>query len=66
MTPRVAIIAGFAAVLLLVVAVDLFSRRRGSGVRPLSAAVAAALRTRSGRVALFAAWLWLGWHLLAR
>lgn len=66
MTPRAAIIAGFLAILLVVVAADLFARRRGSGVRPLSATLAAATRTRTGRVVLFAAWLWLGWHLLAR
>jgi hypothetical protein len=66
MTPRAAIIAGFAAILLLAVAADRYARRRGSGVRPLSAALAAGLRTRAGRVVFFAAWLWLGWHLLAR
>jgi hypothetical protein len=66
MTPRAAIIAGFAAILLLAFAADLYARRPGSGVRPLSATVAAGLRTRAGRVVVFAAWLWLGWHLLAR
>jgi hypothetical protein len=66
MTPRAAIIAGFAAILGLVIATDLFTRRAGSSVRPLAAALAAALRTRGGRVIVFGAWLWLGWHLLAR
>jgi hypothetical protein len=66
MTPRTAIVAGFAALLILAVAVDLVARRPGSRVRPLSATVTAALRTRAGRVVLFAAWLWLGWHFLAR
>ena len=66
MTPRAAIIAGFAAILGLAVATDLFARRAGSGVQPLSATLAAALRSRGGRVVVFGAWLWLGWHFLAR
>jgi len=66
MTPRAAIVAGFAAILALAVAVDLVARRAGSGVRPLSVALAAVLRSRGGRVAVFGAWLWLGWHFLAR
>ncbi|HET6529006.1 MAG TPA: DUF6186 family protein [Actinoplanes sp.] len=66
MTPRAAIIAGFAAIVLLVVAVDLVARRTASGVRPLSATLAAALRSPGGRVVVFAAWLWAGWHFLAR
>jgi hypothetical protein len=66
MTPRAAIIAGFAAILLLVVVVDLIARRPGSRVRPLSATLAAALSSPTGRVVVFAAWLWLGWHFLAR
>ena len=66
MTPRAAIIAGFAAILGLAVAADLFVRRAGSGVQPLSATLAAALRSRGGRIAVFGAWLWLGWHFLAR
>jgi len=66
MTPRAAIIAGFAAILVLVVAADLCARRAGSRVRPLSAALAAALRSPGGRVLLFGGWLWLGWHFLAR
>ncbi len=66
MTPRHAVIAGFAAILLLAVAVDLYARRARSTVQPLSATLAAALRTRGGRLVIFGAWLWLGWHFLAR
>jgi hypothetical protein len=65
-TPRAAIVAGFAALLGLVVAVDLFARRPGSGLRPLSAVLTAALRRRTGRIVVLGAWLWLGWHFLAR
>jgi hypothetical protein len=66
MTPRAAVIAGFALLLVLAVAVDLVARRAGAGIRPLSATLAAALRSRVLRVVAFAAWLWLGWHFLAR
>ncbi|HEX5205619.1 DUF6186 family protein [Paractinoplanes rhizophilus] len=76
MTPRAAIIAGFAAILVLAVATDLLARRpgvrrpgarrSGARVRPLPVTLTAALSSRAGRVIIFAAWLWLGWHLLAR
>ena len=66
MTPRAAILAGFAAFLVLAVAVDLWARRVGSGVRPLATTLAGALRSRGGRIVVFGAWLWLGWHFLAR
>ncbi len=66
MTPRTAIVAGFAAILALVIATDLLARRPGSGVRPLGVTLAAALRTRGGRIVVLAVWLWLGWHFLAR
>jgi hypothetical protein len=65
-TARALIVAGFAALLVLAVAVDLAARRPGSRFRPLSATLAAALRTRAGRVVVLGAWLWLGWHFLAR
>lgn len=66
MTPRGAVIAAFAAILTVVVAVDLRARRGRSGLRPLSATLAAAMRPRAGRIVVLAAWLWLGWHFLAR
>jgi uncharacterized protein DUF6186 len=66
MTPRAAIIAGFVAILLVAVATDLVARRAGSGVQPLSATLAAALRSRGGRAVVLGAWLWIGWHFLAR
>ncbi|WP_433381347.1 DUF6186 family protein [Actinoplanes sp. CA-142083] len=66
MTPRAAIITGFATILVLLIATDLLARRPGSRVRPLPATLTAALNSRAGRVVVLAAWLWLGWHLLAR
>ena len=66
MTPRAAIIAGFGVLLAVVIAVDVYARRAGTRLRPLSATVTAALRTRGMRIVVFAAWLWTGWHFLAR
>ncbi len=66
MTPRTAIVAGFAVILALVIAMDLVARRPGSGFRPLGVTLAAALRTRGGRIVVLGAWLWVGWHFLAR
>jgi hypothetical protein len=65
-TARAAIIAGFAAILILAIGTDLVARRPGAGVRPLSGTLTAALRSRGGRVLVLAVWLWLGWHFLAR
>jgi hypothetical protein len=52
--------------LAVAVAIELAARRQDSGVRPLSAALTAAMRSRGGRFVVFGAWLWLGWHFLAR
>jgi hypothetical protein len=65
-TARAAIAAAFAAILAVAVVADLLARRSGSRVRPLGETLAAALRTRFGRVLVLGAWLWLGWHFLAR
>lgn len=48
------------------VAIDLHARRPGSAVRPLGITLTAALRSRVARVIVLGAWLWLGWHFLAR
>jgi hypothetical protein len=66
MISRFAVAAGFVVVLAATIIVDARARRPGSAVQPLGATVAAALRTRTGRVLVFGTWLWLGWHFLAR
>lgn len=66
MTPRAAIITVFAAIFGLALVTDLIARRLGSSVRPLSATLAAATRSRAARIVILAVWLWLGWHFLAR
>jgi hypothetical protein len=65
-TPRAAVAVGFAVLLVAALVVERRARRPGSSVRPLGETVTAALRTRTGRALVFAAWLWVGWHFLAR
>jgi hypothetical protein len=65
-TPRLGVAAAFVVLVAVALVVEWRSRRPGSAVRPLGVTVAAALRTRTGRLLVFAAWLWLGWHFLAR
>jgi hypothetical protein len=65
-TPRAAIVAAFAVILAAAVTIDLRARRPGAVVRPLGATLAVAMRSRGGRVLVLGAWLWLGWHFLAR
>ena len=66
MTPRVGIAVAFVVLVAAALVVEWRSRRPGSAVRPLGETIAAALRTRTGRVLVFGAWLWVGWHFLAR
>ncbi|MFJ8577347.1 DUF6186 family protein [Micromonospora sp. NPDC093277] len=67
MTARALIAAGFAAILLVMLAVDVAGRRSAGPARaPLAEALTAALRTAAGRAVVLGVWLWLGWHFLAR
>lgn len=59
-------IVGFAAIIALMVAVDLAGRRPDRRVGPLGTALVAAMRGGAGRVLVLGVWLWLGWHFLAR
>lgn len=57
-------ILGVAALLVTAAAVEL-AGRRGRGAATAGQAVAAAMRTTPGRVAVLAGWVWLGVHFLA-
>jgi hypothetical protein len=65
-TPRALIVTGFVAILVLAIVTEVCARRPGSRWAPLGVTLAGALRTRGGRVVILGAWLWLGWHFLAR
>jgi len=58
-------IAGYALLALTVVAFQVASRNPDSRIPPLSATLGRVMATRSGRVAVLAAWTWLGLHLFA-
>ena len=55
----------FAALLVTALVLEAAGRRRAGPVTAAQA-LAAAMRTAPGRVAVLAAWVWLGVHFLAR
>jgi hypothetical protein len=66
MSSRALTIAGYILVVLALMALEVASSFRGSGVPPFRVVVERVMRTRSGRVRLLAAWAWLGLHFFAR
>lgn len=65
MSGRTASAAVFLVLAVAALLLDARGRRAGPAV-PAAAALAAAMRTTPGRVIVFAVWLWLGVHFLAR
>jgi hypothetical protein len=66
MSSRDLTIAGYLVLLGLAVVLQLVSRRPKATVPPLEAVIARAMRSRPGRVAIVAGWVWLGLHFFAR
>jgi Tfp pilus assembly protein PilV len=62
---RAVSLLGFAALLAAAVALEVAGRRRGH-VATAGQALAGAMRTTGGRVAVLSCWLWGGVHFLAR
>jgi hypothetical protein len=62
---RLITLAGYAVILTAAVALDVGARLR-PGHATFGEAVAVVLRPWPVRLAVVAAWLWLGWHLLVR
>ncbi len=62
---RAVTIAGYVAVVLTALVVDVLARRGANELVPLGETVAAAMGGRTIRVAMLATWWWLGWHFLA-
>ncbi len=62
---RAVTIAGYVAVVVAAILVDVAGRRRVGDVVPLGETIAAAMGDRTIRVAVVATWWWLGWHFLA-
>lgn len=68
---RILAIGGYLAAGLCLAALELAARRNGSRLPTLGHLCGYALRFRSaglpvGRIAGYAVWCWLGWHLFAR
>jgi hypothetical protein len=66
MTPYRILAAGFLGILAAAAVADLVARRHHRGLAPLVTALTAALRTPAGRVVVLGAWVWIGFHFLAR
>ena len=59
-------VAGYAAVVLAGVTVQVLALRPGSGVPTLGRVLGRTMRTRSGRIGVVAGWAWIGLHFFAR
>ena len=57
--------AGFAALLLVALVLEV-AARRGAGPATAAQAVGAAMHSTLGRLIVLLVWLWLGVHFLAR
>jgi len=61
---RTVTLVGYAVLIVAAAGLEVAARRRGSAT--FVDALTIVLRWRAARLALLAAWLWLGWHLFAR
>jgi hypothetical protein len=62
---RFVTLAGYVVILAAAVVLDVRARRQQRGAR-FGDALAVVLRPWRVRLAVVAAWLWLGWHLFVR
>ncbi|MGD9530016.1 DUF6186 family protein [Pseudonocardia sp.] len=66
MSPYQVIATGFAALLAAMLVLDAVGRTGWASLRPVGDVLHAALARRAVRWLVMAAWLWLGFHFLAR
>ena len=59
-------IAGYLAVLLAAVALQVLAARTPGPIPPLGDLLTRIMRSRTGRVGVLVAWAWLGLHFFAR
>ena len=59
-------IAGYLAVLLAAVALQVLAARTQGPIPPLGDLLTRTMRSRTGRVGVLVAWAWLGLHFFAR
>jgi hypothetical protein len=61
---RAVTIAGYLTIVALMVAVEMYARRKPDRVAPLDDMLAQVTTSRTIRVGIIAAWWWFGWHFL--
>ena len=66
MTSHTLTAAGFAAILTVMVVLELAARTGRVGIPTVDQAFGAVMRRPVGRVVVFSLWFWFGWHFLAR
>ena len=62
---RAITIAGYVAVVVAALAIDVTARRGSRQLETLGDTIAAAMGDRTVRIAVVATWWWIGWHFLA-
>jgi hypothetical protein len=66
MTPYAVLLAGYLGLLGVALILEGVARAGRGRLRPVAAVLDAALATRPGRWLVWAAWVWVGLHFLAR
>lgn len=66
MTPYAVILVGFIVLFAAMLSVDLLGRAGREPFQPLTRVLEAAMVRCSGRWLVWGAWLWIGFHFLAR
>ena len=66
MTAYLVILIGFAGLLGAMLAVEVLGRAGREPFQPVAHMLEAALASRTGRWVVWRAWLWIGFHFLAR
>ena len=62
---RAITIAGYVAVIVAAITIDVTARRGVGQLETLGGTIAAAMGDRTVRIAVIATWWWIGWHFLA-
>jgi hypothetical protein len=57
-------IAGYLAIVALMLALEIYAQRKPDRVAPLDDMLAQVMTSRIIRVGIIAAWWWFGWHFL--
>jgi len=59
---RIITIAGYLLIVISMVVLEIYARRKPDEIAPLSDMLAEAMASRTVRIGLIAAWWWFGWH----